>query len=259
MSTLSPARRTVRYIGLAVSSIVLAMVIVIAFAAIIVPRAFGATPLTVLSSSMEPHYPVGTLVIIRPVAPDDLQVGDVITYQLESGKPAVATHRVVEKGLRADGELQFVTKGDNNNVADAEPVREVQIRGKLWYAVPYVGYVSTWLDPSSRGALVTIAAVALLAYGAWLVISGLRDRARRQSGRGRDREGAVGDPASPSVASTAATDPPDRAEPEPYPVRGAPGPTGAAQPGDAEAGAAHSGNADSAAPTSGTAPANARQ
>lgn len=166
------------YIGVSVSVVALIFVIAIALAAIIVPRAVGATPLAVLSSSMEPKYPIGTLVVIRPVPAADIQVGDVITYQIESGKPAVATHRVIEKGFRHDGEVQFVTRGDANNVADAEPVREVQVRGRLWYAVPYLGYVSTWLTGDTRGLIVSLAAVLLLGYGAWMVVSGVRDKRR---------------------------------------------------------------------------------
>ncbi len=59
------------------------------------PRLGGATPYTVLTSSMEPEYPPGTLVVVRPVPIEEIGIGDVITYQLESGEPTVVTHRVV--------------------------------------------------------------------------------------------------------------------------------------------------------------------
>ena len=46
-----------------------------------------------LTSSMEPGLPPGTLVIVKPIDPVDVRIGTVITYQLESGKPTVVTHR----------------------------------------------------------------------------------------------------------------------------------------------------------------------
>lgn len=113
---------------------VLAWSCVVAVAAVLtvtvlVPRLAGATPYTVLTGSMSPGLPAGSLVVVRPVAPDAVGVGAVITYQLESGEPAVATHRVVAVETAINGDLAFVTQGDANEVADAEPVRPVQIKG----------------------------------------------------------------------------------------------------------------------------------
>lgn len=133
-------------------------------AAVLVPRLAGATPYTVLTGSMRPALPAGTLVVVRPVALDDVAVGDVVTYQLRSGDPTVVTHRVVAVGFRADGERVLTTQGDANDVRDAEPVRAVQVRGTVWYAVPYLGRASTVLDASQRQAAVQAVAAALLLY-----------------------------------------------------------------------------------------------
>lgn len=168
-----------RFLGTLLSMAALAIVLGIALAAVVVPRVAGGTTLAVLTGSMEPAYPPGTLVVIRPVEPAEVRVGDVITFQLESGRPEVATHRVIEKGFRADGEVQYVTQGDANPVPDAEPVREVQLRGRLWYAVPYLGHVSILLDGNQRALLTTAVAGGLLAYGGWQVVAGVRDRRSR--------------------------------------------------------------------------------
>ncbi len=173
-------RLLLRAVGNGLSLLALVLVVGIALAAVIVPRAAGATTLAVLTGSMQPAYPPGTLVVIRPTPPEDIRVGDVITFQLESGKPAVATHRVVEKGFRADGEIQFITRGDDNPIADLEPVREVQIRGRLWYAIPHLGRVSVLLDGNQRALLTTAVAGGLLAYAGWQVVAGLRDRRSRR-------------------------------------------------------------------------------
>ena len=175
----SRTRRWWRLLATALSVVALAAVVVVALAAVVVPRVAGATTLAVLTGSMQPAYPPGTLVVIRPVPAQEIRVGDVITFQLESGRPDVATHRVVEKGFRADGEIQFITRGDDNPIADQEPVREVQIRGRLWYAIPYLGRVSVLLDGNQRALVTTAAAGGLLAYGAWQIVDGLRARGRR--------------------------------------------------------------------------------
>src|SRR5262249_9052670 len=60
-----------------------------------VPIATGSNTYSVLTRSMEPGLPPGTLLVVRPAAAGDLHVGDVVTYQLSSGKPDVVTHRIV--------------------------------------------------------------------------------------------------------------------------------------------------------------------
>lgn len=193
-STRPPGRAWGRWLGTALSALALGVVLLVAAAAIIVPRVAGATTYTVLTGSMEPAYPPGTLIVVRPVPPREIQVGDVITFQLESGKPDVATHRVVEKGFRHDGEVQFITKGDANAVADQTPVREVQIRGRLWYAIPHLGRISVMLDGQGRAVVTAVVAGGLLLYGAWSIGSGLL-------GRRRPAEQPGGGPAGPTPAA----------------------------------------------------------
>ena len=71
--------------------LVLAALMLVAFAGV---RLFGLTPYAVLSGSMEPEYPTGSLIYVRDVDPADVAVGDAITFELESG--ALVTHEVYE-------------------------------------------------------------------------------------------------------------------------------------------------------------------
>jgi signal peptidase len=154
-------------------------------ATVVVPRLGGATPFTVLTGSMRPHYPPGTLVVVRPVDADLLRVGDVVTYQLRSGERDVVTHRIVAVGvsLQHPDERVFTTKGDANRIADAKPVRPVQIRGRLWYAVPYLGKASNLMTVGSRKIAEVAAAAGLLAYAGFMFGSAVRDRRRASAGR----------------------------------------------------------------------------
>jgi signal peptidase I len=161
------------YVGLGASGALLIAVIALAFILVIVPKASGATPLTVLTQSMEPLYPPGTLLFVRPVKQADIKIGDVITYQIQSGKPAVISHRVIAINNPADGTRTFVLKGDNNSDPDPAAVIPAQIKGRLWYSVPLLGWVSNLVNGPSRSWMVDLVAVALFAYAAYMIIGGV--------------------------------------------------------------------------------------
>ena len=159
----------------------LAAVAVLA-AAVVVPRLTGATPYSVTTGSMRPHYPPGTLVVVRPVPVEEIRTGDVVTYQLESGEAAVVTHRVVQVGTDLDGDVSLVTQGDANDVADAEPVRPVQVKGRLWYSLPYLGYANNLMDGEQRQKGVLLLSGGLVAYAAFMFAGVVTERRRRVPG-----------------------------------------------------------------------------
>ncbi len=169
------------YIGLGASAALLVAVVVLALILIVVPKVAGATPLTVLTQSMEPLYPPGTLIYVLPVKTSEIRLGDVITYQIESGKPAVISHRVIAINSPANGKRSFILKGDNNSDPDQAAVLPVQVRGRLWYSVPLLGWVNSAVGGSKRSWIVDALAAALFAYAAYMIISGLvAARAKRK-------------------------------------------------------------------------------
>jgi len=177
----SRARGVWRSIVLGLSTGFLLLMALLATLVIILPFAVGGSPLTVLTSSMEPNLPPGTLVIVKPTPASEIGVGQVMTYQLESGRPELVTHRVIERTVAEDGTVTFITQGDNNSLPDANPVQEVQIRGTVWYAIPYLGWVNQWLTGDTRAWLVPVLAGGLFAYAAWMLYSGIRDRRRARA------------------------------------------------------------------------------
>lgn len=158
--------------------VVLVVAVFAALVLIVVPRATGSQTYTVLTNSMAPKYSPGTFLVMKPVAFGELKYGDVVTFQLYSNKPDVETHRIVGFGATQAGEKTLVTKGDNNTSNDAEAVREIQVKGKLFYAVPYVGYAANALGNADRNMWVTLAAAGLIGYGGVLIIKGVRSRGR---------------------------------------------------------------------------------
>lgn len=160
----------------------LALFAVLALVAVmvIVPRLGGATAYTVLTGSMRPQFPPGALVVVKPVDPQHLRTGDVATYQLESGRPEVVTHRVVAVASTLDGQQQIIFRGDANNAND-DPVRAEQIRGKLWYSVPLLGHVNSALSLQQRTWLTWIVAGGLMAYSLSMFAGAWRDRQREHA------------------------------------------------------------------------------
>jgi signal peptidase len=174
------ARAIASWGGQVIAWFVILGAVAILAAAVVVPRLGGATPYTVLTSSMEPGLPPGTLVVVRPVPIEEVSTGDVITYQLESGDPTVVTHRVVGLSTTLGGEKSLITQGDSNDIPDAAPVQPVQVKGRLWYSVPYIGRVSNVINGDQRQVGVSVVVVALLGYAGLMLAGSVRERRRRR-------------------------------------------------------------------------------
>jgi len=202
MSTTPAAPRDSWFSGVlsALTTFALLVLLAAAVALAVVPKALDGAALTVLTGSMVPTYDPGDVVVVRGVkdAAAEVQVGDVVTFQPVSDDPTLITHRVVEKLFTVEGTM-FVTRGDANS-ADDEPLVPAQIKAEAVYHVPYVGYVSLYLG-QQRGMLVVGTAVALLVYGAFMVLRPERRRA----------EPATEPAAEPSTDEPAATTQPAEA------------------------------------------------
>ena len=124
-------------------------------------RIFGLMPYTVLSGSMEPNYPVGSIVYVQKVDPADLKERDVITYTI--GK-TVVTHRIIEvvKSETDPTDIRFRTKGDNNDDADGEPVLASNVIGKVAFSLPLLGYVAFVIQTPPWSYMVILICVMIL-------------------------------------------------------------------------------------------------
>ena len=173
-----------------VGSVLVGLIVLLAIALAGV-RALGLTPYAVLSGSMEPTYPVGSLIYVKKMQPADVRVGDAITFVVNDDL-LVATHRVVEVKKRTtrcqavldengaavtdaagnplfeeipldEPAYYYTTKGDANDAVDGAQVYDQNLLGKPVLAIPYLGYLSAWLQ-TRRGRTISFCiAVALLA------------------------------------------------------------------------------------------------
>lgn len=121
---------------------------------------------TVLTGSMEPAIPVGSIVITKEQSSYEME--DIISFQEEG---AIITHRIIS----IDRE-RYITKGDANNVADTEEVQQKQILGKVILTIPLLGYLVMWL--MSPVGIISL----FIIIGIWYIATG------RNRGAGNEKE-----------------------------------------------------------------------
>lgn len=123
-------------------------------------KCLGYDVLVVQSGSMEPVYHVGSLIYVKSVEPEELEVGDVITFELGNG--VRGTHRIIEV-VDNNGELSFITKGDANEMEDNKPVVEDAIVGQVKFTIPKLGFFITYIQqPPGTYIAISVAAMLLL-------------------------------------------------------------------------------------------------
>jgi signal peptidase len=174
-----------RGIGTVLTWVVLIVVIAALAASVVVPRVIGGVSLTVLTGSMRPTIEPGDLIVVKPVPVDEVQIGDVVTFQPVSDDPTVITHRVVAKTF-VSGETMLVTRGDANG-ADDEPIEAEQVRGRLVYTVPKLGFIANALG-GNRTELVLLVGGGLVVVSLGAFIAAGIDRRKRRRGAADDAE-----------------------------------------------------------------------
>ena len=130
-----------------VSALAVLAVVALALSLTALPWAVHGHTLTVLSGSMRPLLPVGSVLVDRPTPVNALQIGEVITYATTdpgNGRRVLVTHRIAAIASTPTGRV-FTTKGDANRTVDSRPVLARQVMGTLWFDVPYLGLVRSFL------------------------------------------------------------------------------------------------------------------
>ena len=177
-----------RRIWSVITTIVVILIVFLAIALVGV-RVVGLTPYTVLSGSMEPTYHVGSLIYVKEVEPSEVEVGDPITFVVNEDL-LVATHRVVEIDVQTsrqqtivdeNGEAMvdaegnpiyeetpldepayyFTTKGDANDAVDGSQVYYKNLLGEPVFTIPYLGYLSSWIQ-TKKGMIISINVALIL-------------------------------------------------------------------------------------------------
>lgn len=117
-------------------SMCLLVLLVLVCVPLTVPRFFGVHIYSVVSGSMEPAIPTGSLLYITEALPEDIQEEEIIAFYGVKDSASIITHRVVENRVVMG---EFITKGDANKTQDMNPVPYENFIGKVVYTVPRAG------------------------------------------------------------------------------------------------------------------------
>ena len=153
---------------------VLLIVVVAACVPLTVPRLFGLQLYTVVSGSMEPSIPTGSLVYVEETGPEDVEAGEVIAFYGSVDSASIITHRVVENRTLTG---EFVTKGDANEKEDMNPVSYDQYIGEVVFSVPWLcNLAQAMTGGQGRAAAVVLILAAVGLHAAASVAGRRKDR-----------------------------------------------------------------------------------
>ncbi|SDO36183.1 signal peptidase I [Klenkia soli] len=157
------------------TAVVVAQVLVVA--AVVVVHLCGVRLVPVLTGSMTPYSPAGSLVVTVPVAGEDVAVGDVVAFRPPAPFEVVGGHPILHRvaGLTgAPGSPLMTTQGDANPTADPWQVSLAGADlGRSVLVIPWVGRL---VAGGAGSTLASLAGGALLLGG----LGALR-RGRRES------------------------------------------------------------------------------
>ncbi len=159
----SSARRPVRRGGKLIPALcnVLGTLILLAVIAVSVPlsvpRLFGYEAYDVVSGSMEPAIPIGSVVYVGTAEPENVQPGEIIAFYSNG---VVVTHRVIENRFVVG---RFITKGDANAENDVNPVAYNEFIGVVKYHIPMLGnYLMIFSKQVTKIYLLCLAACGVM-------------------------------------------------------------------------------------------------
>lgn len=108
----------------------------------------------IVSRSMTPTINVNDAIVIKRENNDKYKIGDIISFfSTEYDRDGmVVTHRVVDK--KSEGNFsEYITKGDNNPVADGNVVNTNNVYGKVMFIIPKLGYIQNFLSKPKNLAI----------------------------------------------------------------------------------------------------------
>lgn len=119
---------------------------------------------TILTQSMQPNInPYDVIVDVAVKNPEDIQVGDIITFVSTSSltKGMTITHRVYDI-KQENGEYVYYTKGDDNLSPDALPAPYSNVLGKVLFHIPQLGRIQSFLSTKGGWLIVVVVPAVII-------------------------------------------------------------------------------------------------
>ncbi|MBQ6419822.1 MAG: signal peptidase I [Clostridia bacterium] len=182
-------------------------VILLAVAALLIlfigVRLVGITPYAVQTASMEPTYPVGSIIYVKNVAASDVKEGDAITYTLNS-EGLLATHRVTKIDT---GRQLFYTHGDAVEGVEDTPVPFGALVGIPKFSIPKLGFLAQYVATKQGRVIAVTAAAILLVLAIFPQLLSSAEKSDRKKKEEEEKAKAAASP--PEPPATRETDPPE--------------------------------------------------
>ena len=124
---------------------------------LVLPGIFGYHMYDILSGSMEPTMPVGSLIYVKEGKPEEVAEQDIIAFYSSLEGSGIITHRVVNNNIVSG---TFQTKGDANAKEDPTLVSYDAYIGSVVRIIPRMGRVLTCMT-SSYGKIAAACVVLL--------------------------------------------------------------------------------------------------
>ena len=132
----------------------ISFIIFIAGMAIVVLYGMGIKPSIVISGSMRPKLPIGSLCFIDTRYPiDNVKINDVIVYTVNNQKVIHRVVKIVDKEIR--------TKGDANSYVDGTIVTSKNYYGKCLFSIDNMGFVTIKLQ-STTGKTIFVTTIIVI-------------------------------------------------------------------------------------------------
>ncbi len=120
----------------------------------------------IISTSMVPTINVSDAVLSYRPNISSLKKGDIITFSSTDARyPGLTvTHRILSVNKEND-QISFRTKGDNNTTPDDSLVLGSNIYGKVFFIIPWIGYLQIFLSkPFGWLLLVVFPCIGIIIY-----------------------------------------------------------------------------------------------
>ena len=125
------------------------------------PSVFGIKIFCIISGSMEPNISINDLLIIKEVSQNEINSKDIISFTVNG---ETITHRIENISTDESGDLVYTTKGDANNIEDADTIKFEDIEGKYIGKIPKIGKIILALKSKTTLGIVLLVLILLYIF-----------------------------------------------------------------------------------------------
>lgn len=173
----SIARKTFTILEWIIIAAIIAVLIIVTSA--LIPGSYIGKSYIIVSSSMEPTVPLGSMVVTMPQP--SYAISDVIAFESPEDSNKIIMHRAY---LRSPDNSGWITKGDGNEEADNWVIPDDQIKGRAIAFIPHIGrFASEARTPQGFLLYIGIPVLLIIILYCVKIIRGVKEYARQEAAK----------------------------------------------------------------------------